>query len=180
MEITQYTVRRARAADMAAVARLAAELVRAHHRMDPARFMAFPEPIEPNYQFYLTTEIKNPQAVLLVAVAGPGETGAEQVLGYAWGQMRGRDYMAMLDAGGVVQDVYVAPQARRKGVARALVGAMAAALHDLGAQRVVLHTAELNQPARKLFADMGFRTTMREMTLTCPHPNPGPIPQARS
>ena len=156
---------------MPQVAHLAAELVREHHRMDPTRFMAFPEPIEPNYQFYLTKEIQNPQAVLLVAVGSPAPAGPEQVVGYAWGQMRGRDYMAMLDAGGVVQDVYVAPQARRKGVARALLRDMVKALHDLGAQRVLLHTAERNHAAKAFFAGTGFRTTMLEMTLVGAEPN---------
>jgi ribosomal protein S18 acetylase RimI-like enzyme len=180
METAPYTVRRARETDMAQVGRLAAELVRAHRQLDPERFMAFPEPIEPRYQFYLTKEIQNPEAVLLVAVGpapAPGSAlagGAEErVLGYAWGQVRGTDYMAMLQAGGVVQDLFVAPEARRKGVAGALVRAVAAELRGLGARRIVLHTAALNQAARAFFAGVGFRMTMVEMMLPCEQ-DPGP------
>ena len=150
---------------MPAVGLLAATLVREPHDLDPARFMAFPEPLEPNYQRYLTTEIHNPQAVLLVAVCGGTDGGAERVVGYAWGQMRGRDYMAMLDAGGCVQDVYVAHEVRRRGVARALLGAMVEALRGLGSQRIVLHTAARNQTAQALFHGLGFRPTMVEMML---------------
>ena len=163
MDAERFAIRRAQEADMPAVGRLAATLVREHHELDPTRFLAFPEPIEPNYQRYLTMEIHNPQAVLLVAVQPATETGQEQVVGYAWGQMRGRDYMAMLDAGGCIQDVYVTPQARRKGVARALLGAMVEALRGLGAQRIILHTAARNQAAQAFFHSLGFRPTMVEM-----------------
>ena len=150
---------------MPAVGRLAATLVREHHGLDPTRFMAFPEPIEPNYQRYLTTEIHNPQAVLLVAVGAPAEGRPQQVVGYAWGQMRGRDYMAMLDAAGCIQDVYVAQAVRRQGVARALVGGVVEALRGLGAQRIVLDTAARNEAAQAFFRSLGFRPTMVEMML---------------
>ena len=151
---------------MPVVACMAATLVREHHALDPARFMAFPEPIEPNYQRYLTSEILNSQAVLLVAVGGSADSGVQPVLGYAWGQMRGRDYMAMLDEGACVQDLYVLSEARRRGVARALLQAMVAALRELGARRIVLHTAAANPAAQALFRGLGFRPTMVEMTLT--------------
>ncbi|PYV37898.1 MAG: hypothetical protein DMG09_13490, partial [Acidobacteria bacterium] len=60
-------IRPATAAEMPAIARLAAKLVRQHHEMDPKRFMVF-EPIEPGYQRFLSKEALNPDAVVLAAV----------------------------------------------------------------------------------------------------------------
>jgi hypothetical protein len=45
-----------------------------------------------------------------------------------------------------------------------LLDATLAALEELGAPRVVLSTAERNEPAQLLFACAGFRRTMIEMT----------------
>lgn len=150
-------VRPARPDDLPAVSRLAAELVRYHHRVDPARFF-LPERVEEGYERWLRAELANPQAVVLVAE----ET--DEICGYAYGRLEPRDWNALLDAHGGLHDVFVAPPARRRGVARALVEGMVAALSALGAPRVVLTTMPQNAAGRALFVALGFRETMIEMT----------------
>lgn len=150
-------IRRARAADLPAVSRLAAELVRLHHRYDPPRFMLV-EPVEEGYQWFFAREIKRRAAVILVAE----DDGA--IVGYAYGTMEGRNWNDLLDAYGKLNDLFVDPTARRHGAGRALVTAMFKELRDRGAPRVVLLSAWKNPEAHAFFEAMGFRRTMVEMT----------------
>ena len=67
---------------------------------------------EPGYERWLTSELGSPDAAIVVAERG----GAEPVLaGYAYGRREPRDWNSLLDACGVVHDLYVAEPARRLG-----------------------------------------------------------------
>ena len=151
------SVRPATPADLPAVARLAAKLVRYHHALDAHRFMIL-EPVEPGYERWLGHELADPQAVIVVAERDG------TLLGYAYGRVEARDWNALLDAHGALHDLYVDEAARSGGVGLALIEAIAARLAALGAPRVVLHTATQNTTAQRLFARAGFRSTMIEMT----------------
>ena len=150
-------IRRARAADLPAVSRLAAELVRLHHRYDPPRFLLI-EPVEDGYQWFFTREIKRRGAIILVA------EDAGRIIGYAYGTMEGRNWNDLLDACGKLNDLFVDPTARRQGTGRALVKGMFAELRGKGAPRVVLLSAWKNPEAHAFFESLGFRRTMLEMT----------------
>lgn len=50
-----------------------------------------------------------------------------------------------------LQDLFTAPEARGKGVARALIGAVEAWARDRGCARVYWHTHESNTTARRLY-----------------------------
>ena len=58
---------------------------------------------------------------------------------------------------GVLTDLYVRPEARRKGVATALTTAVAGALAEMGATHVTLSVDVGNAPARAAYASWGFR-----------------------
>ncbi len=156
-------IRRAVSADMPVVARFAGQLVRFHHALDPQRFLLV-EPLEPGYGWWLSQELLNDKAVVLVA-EDPEKTGADGALmGYVYGRIEERDWNALLDACGALHDVFVAEEARSRGVGELLVNAMAAELSALGAPRMVLSTAVKNLAAQRLFGRLGFRQTMIEMT----------------
>lgn len=155
------TVRPATRADLSEVARLAARLVRLHHGFDPQRFLCM-EPLEPGYERFLAGELADDDAVIFVAVA-QGEVG-ERVVGYAYGRLEPRDWNELLDACGKIHDVFVDESARGHGAAAALVEAIVARLEAKGAPRVVLLSATPNVAAQRLFAKLGFRPTMVEMT----------------
>ncbi len=155
------TVRSATTDDLGALGLLAAQLVRLHRDWDARRFMVV-EPIEDGYRWWLGRELANDKAVVLVAV-DPSAPGAP-VIGYAYGRIEERDWNALLDAHGALHDILVDASHRRRGVASQLLDAMIARLTEMGAPRIVLHTASQNESAQKLFRAAGFRATMIEMT----------------
>jgi ribosomal protein S18 acetylase RimI-like enzyme len=152
-------VRPARPDDLPAVSRLAAELVRMHHRLDPPRFLLV-EPVEDGYQWFFSREIERDGALILIA-----EDDADgRLLGYAYGTLEPRNWNDLLEACGKLNDLYVDAAARRRGAGRMLVDAMFAALKARGAPRVVLLSAWRNPEAHAFFEALGFRRTMVEMT----------------
>jgi len=157
---SQVVVRLCEPADLPAVAKLAARLVREHHAMDPERFLIF-DYIEEGYAAYLGSEMKKKRSLVLVAADPSG------ILGYAYGRIEPRDWNALRESCGVLHDVYVDERARRRGVGARLVDEMVKRLGSLGAPRVVLMTAVQNTNAHGLFKQLGFRTTMLEMTKEC-------------
>lgn len=152
------TVRRAKTADMPGVGRLGAQLVRLHHEFDAERFIAASASTEKGYSSYLGSQLEEPDVVILVA-----ESGGD-VIGYTYAGVEGWDYMALRGPAGVLYDIIVDPAHRGEGIGRQLLDATLAVLAERGAPRVVLSTAEQNEPAQRLFASAGFRRTMIEMT----------------
>ncbi|HEY0554020.1 MAG TPA: GNAT family N-acetyltransferase [Thermoanaerobaculia bacterium] len=158
MSETAIAIRPAAPADLKAVGRLGALLVRVHHDFDPERFIAATPQTEQAYGSFLGRQLEEPNIVILVA-----ERGGE-VVGYTFAGVEGNDYMSLRGPAGVMYDIVVDPAHREQGVGRALLDATLAALEAKGAPRVVLSTAERNEAAQRLFARAGFRRTMIEMT----------------
>ncbi len=152
------SIRPAAPADLKAIGRLGALLVRIHHDFDPDRFIAATPQTEHAYGSFLGTQLAEPNIVILVA-----ERDGE-VIGYAYAGVEGTDYMALRGPAGVLYDLVVDAAHRGQGVGRGLLDATLAALEAKGAPRVVLSTAERNESAQRLFARAGFRRTMIEMT----------------
>lgn len=154
-----FIIRAMTPADLPAAARLAAKLVGMHYELDPKRFLHLPNP-ETGYAQYLASELKSDRVILLVA-----ERAADAaIVGYAYARLEARDYNDLLDACGKLHDLYVDGSARGHGLGEQLVRAAVRLLTEKGAPRVVLMTAVQNEPARRLFQRLGFRTTMLEMT----------------
>jgi ribosomal protein S18 acetylase RimI-like enzyme len=78
--------------------------------------------------------------------------------------VEGYDYMLLRGPAGVLHDLIVSPEYRGRGIGGRLVNAALADLKARGAPRVVLSTADRNQAAQRLFARIGFRRTMIELT----------------
>jgi len=151
-------IRSATPADLAAIGRLGALLVRTHHDFDGERFIAATSRTEHAYGSFLGTQLDEPNIIILVA-----ERDGE-VLGYTYAGVEGTDYMALRGPAGVLYDIVVDPAHRKQGVGRMLLDATLDALKARGAPRVVLSTAERNASAQRLFDRAGFRRTMIEMT----------------
>jgi ribosomal protein S18 acetylase RimI-like enzyme len=157
MDSSPPAVRRATTADLPAMAQMAASLVGFHHTVDPQRFF-LPDGVEEGYRWWFGKELPNEDAILLVACDG------DDVVGYLYGRIEARDWNMLLDRHAALHDVFVADSARKRRVGGALVDAFCAVVKERGVPRVVLHTAASNTPAQALFAKLGFRVTMLEMT----------------
>jgi ribosomal protein S18 acetylase RimI-like enzyme len=157
-DVSAVTIRPAVRADLPAIGRLGALLVRVHHAFDPERFIAAAPNTERSYTEFIETQLGEPKVVILAA-----ERNGE-VVGYAYAGVEGIDYMALRDLAGAVYDIVVDPAHRGQGIGRLLLDATLSALAEMGMPRVVLSTAERNEAAQRLFASAGFRRTMIEMT----------------
>ena len=155
---TDVLIRRATPADLPAIGRLGALLVRTHHAFDPKRFIAATSQTEDGYASFLGSQLDESTVAVLVAV----QDGI--VIGYTYAGVEGRDYMSLRGPAGVLYDILVDPAHRRHGVGRLLLDATLAFFKSRGAPLVVLSTAERNESAQRLFASAGFRPTMVEMT----------------
>ena len=102
------------------------------------------------------------KAVVLAAITR--SRGREQIVGYAYGRLEGRDWNTLRDAAGVGVDLYVVPRERRRGASRLLLDALACELVRRGAPRVVIHVAARNRRARDLRVD-GFRKTVVDLAI---------------
>ena len=157
-ESSDITIRPATAADVNALGRLGALLVKTHYEFDRLRFIAPAPQTADRYGAFLRTQLDAPNVVIYVAER------EGQVLGYAYAGVEGFDYMSLRGPAGALYDIVVDPAHRGRGVGRMLLDATLAALTARGAPRVVLSTAEQNESAQRLFARAGFRRTMVEMT----------------
>jgi ribosomal protein S18 acetylase RimI-like enzyme len=152
------TVREMTRSDLDAVGRLAEGLVSLHHAWDENRFFTVPD-VAGGYRYWFNTQLGKEDVLLLVAEDG----GA--ILGYLYGTMEERDWAMLLDAHGAVHDVFVSADARKRGVAQALMNAAKERFQQRGLERVVLYTSVNNKEGRALFEKLGYRSTMVEMTL---------------
>lgn len=155
---SDIVIRLAEPADLAALGRLGAELVRAHHRFDARRFIAPTGDIEAGYARFLGDQLDQAGSVIYVAARG------DALLGYVYAGLEPASWKELRGPAGFIHDLLVEPPARGQGVAKRLLAAAAAWLEQRGAPRLVLWTAHHNDAARRLFAGLGFRPTMVEMT----------------
>jgi ribosomal protein S18 acetylase RimI-like enzyme len=151
-------IRKATQADLPALGRLGALLLRAHYQFDAQRFMAPQGDTEGGYAWFLGTQLREDDVVVFVA-----EQQAA-VVGYVYAGLEPQSWKELREACGFIHDVVVDERGRRMGVATALIDAAVKWLREHGAPRVMLWTAQQNEGAQQLFERLGFRRTMVEMT----------------
>ena len=153
-----FTIRPASRADLPALGRLGALLLRTHHEFDSRRFMAPGENPDAGYAWFLGTQLDEEDVIVLVAEQ------QSSVVGYVYAGLEPLSWKELRDACGFIHDVVVDERIRRSGAATALIEAASAWLRERGAPRVILWTAHSNAGAQQLFDRLGFRRTMIEMT----------------
>src|SRR5258706_2709136 len=99
--------------------------------------------VESGYAWFRGTQLEEDQAAVLVAE----RDGV--IVGYVYAALEPESWKELRDSAGFIHDVVVAPEARRSGIASALVGAACDWLRSIGAPRVILGTAEKNDPAQR-------------------------------
>ena len=144
--------------DQEALGRYGAALMRQHHAADPRRFILTDRP-ESGYGRFLVSRLSDPSFVVLVA-----ELSGE-VVGYVLAGLEPTSWRDLRGPCGFVHDVYVDERARRQGTGQALLSAAIAWAQSKGLAQAVLWSKSGNDAAQRLFAGLGFRPTMIEMTL---------------
>lgn len=151
-------IRQATPEDMPAVGRLGALLIRTHHTFDAARFIADTHDSAEGYAWFLGTQLQRKDAAVLVAEDGG------RVMGYTYVTVEDEDWMSLRGPAGVLHDVVVEPEHRRRGIGQLLLDAALDFVASRGAPQAVLYTAVANKSAQRMFERAGFRPTMIEMT----------------
>lgn len=157
--MSDLVIRRAKESDLPTLGRLGALLMRTHYGFDSKRFLDPGTHPEEGYAWFLGEQLKDEANVVVLVAERQGE-----VAGYVYAGLEPISWKDLRDACGFIHDIVVDERGRRSGVATALLDAAMQWLRDQGAPRVVLWTAEQNEPAQGLFARLGFRRTMVEMT----------------
>ena len=110
-----FLIRRADAADLPALGKLGASLLRTHYSFDPQRFMAPRGDPEAGYGWFLGTQLEEDDVAVFVAER------SGNAIGYVYAGMEPQSWKELREAAGFIHDVVVAPEAQRSGVASALV-----------------------------------------------------------
>jgi len=151
-------IRKAERRDLEALGQLGAMLMATHYAFDPQRFLAPGSATERGYASFLGSVLGDPDACVFVAEQNT-------IVGYVYAALEPLSWKELRGPAGFVHDIAVMETARRSGIATSLLRAAVAWLRDHGAPRVILWTAAPNEAAQALFRRLGFRDTMREMTL---------------
>lgn len=152
-----HTIRPAIPSDQDSLGRYGAELMRQHHASDTSRFILTQHP-EAGYGRFLVSQIDDPECLVLVA------EDAGRVLGYVYASLEGTSWRDLRGPCGFVHDVYVDEGARHRRIGRDLVVAAMKWIRSHDMRQVVLWSKTRNVSAQRLFASLGFRETMIEMT----------------
>lgn len=151
-------IRPATASDEPTLGRLGAALMRQHHASDPRRFILTKDP-EHGYGRFLVSQVEDPDCLVLVAER------SNEVVGYVFADIEPTSWRDLRGPCGFIHDVYVHESARRQGTGEALARAAIAWIRGKGMTEVVLWSKSGNESAQRMFAKLGFRKTMIEMTL---------------
>ena len=153
------TIRPVKPQDKDALGRLGAMLMRTHYEFDRQRFLEPRESAERGYGSFLTSILESSDACVFVAETENG------IAGYVYAGLEPMSWKELRGPAGFIHDILITENERRSGAASALMDAAIAWLRERGAPRVILWTAAPNETAQRLFRRLGFRETMREMTL---------------
>lgn len=151
-------IRKAEPRDRESLGRLGAMLMHAHYAFDPQRFLAPGKGAEHGYGAFLSGMIDSEDNMVLVAEEN------DRIIGYVFATLEPLSWKELRGPSGFIHDVAVAEEARGRGVATKLLESAIAWLRDRRTPRVILWTASANE-AHSLFAKLGFRDTMIEMTM---------------
>jgi GNAT superfamily N-acetyltransferase len=168
--VTNHFIRPATADDVPGVLPMVRAICDLHQRHDPQRFKVRPDVLE-RYAKWLPERAADPRSVFLVAEQHAGTDAPAQaaparartLVGFTVGTIEPEVPIFWVPECGWIHDLWVEPEQRRAGVARALAQAAVDRFRALGVAQVRLHTGVFNDAARAAFGSIGFRPCVVEM-----------------
>jgi ribosomal protein S18 acetylase RimI-like enzyme len=151
-------IRPATASDVPGVLPMVAKICALHEQWDPAKYGFLPSPQE-KYRRWLSARASDPKSVFLVAER------EDRLVAFLIGMIEEEIPIYRLREFGFIHDLWVEEEYRHEGIARQMVMLAVERFKAAGVSQIRLDTAAANEPARKLFASCGFRTSIIEMLL---------------
>ena len=156
------TIRPATAEDVPAVIPMVEKLAKLHEQWDPVRYDYKPGAAE-MYRKWLATRAGDPRSVFLVADHERLLADVPFLVGFVIGTVESAIPIYRTAAFGFVHDLWVEEDYRNEGIGRQMAMLAIEKFRAIGVNQVRLETAACNEPARKLFASVGFRPASSEM-----------------
>lgn len=155
--MTTFRVRRAGRADLPLIVERWLELMAAHQAIDPVLY-ATASHAEGTYRAFVRRHFDKPDSVVLVAT----DPGDRQVLGYLVGGSGQRAPMFRIRQVGMIFDLAVRPDQRRRGVGRALVDVALAHFRQRGMGYAQVNFDPSNPSASGFWPAQGFDVLLCE------------------
>ncbi len=149
MESEDFTIRPGRRDDAAEAARLWMHSAEEHTAHDPVYETA--PGAEKTMRRFLADLASSGHSFLFVAVSGG------RVVGFISGELREGSPTFLPKTWASVDDVFVEPGHRNRGMGRAFIKSVEAWAKERGASGVSLQVAAANARARRFYEDLGFR-----------------------
>lgn len=153
-------IRRAKQSDIPEVLPMVGKICALHETWDSAKYGFLPNP-EQRYESWLGKLVKSDRNVFLVAE----DQTNQKLAGFLAATIEREIPIYRLQEFAFIHDLWVEPEYRRSGVARQLVMEAMEQLQKLGVAQIRLDTAAINETARKLFSECGFRPSTVEMLI---------------
>ena len=149
MESAEFTIRPGRRDDAAEAARLWVQSAEEHTAHDPVYETA--PGAEKTMRRFLADLASSGHSFLFVAVADG------RVVGFISGELREGSPTFLPKTWASVDDVFVEPDHRNRGMGRALLQSVGEWARQRGASGISLQVAAANARARKFYEELGFR-----------------------
>jgi ribosomal protein S18 acetylase RimI-like enzyme len=146
---TEFTIRPGRREDATEAARLWMQSAEEHTAHD--RVYATAPGAEKTMRRFLADVANSGYSFLFVAVAGG------RMVGFISGELRQGSPTFLPKTWASVDDVFVEPAHRNRGVGRALLQSVQSWAQERGADGISLQVAAANARGRKFYEDLGFR-----------------------
>jgi ribosomal protein S18 acetylase RimI-like enzyme len=144
-----FTIRQGRKDDAAEAARLWMQSAEEHTAHDKVYETALGA--EKTMRRFLADVANSGYSFLFVAAAG------ERTVGFISGELRQGSPTFLPKTWASVDDVFVRPEYRNRGMGRALLQSVQAWAQERGADGISLQVAAANARGRKFYEDLGFR-----------------------
>lgn len=152
-------IRPATVSDVTFVLPMIAKICALHESWDKAKYGFLPN-TERSYQGWLKKMVGSDRAVFLVAETSEQPTN---LAGFIVATIEKEIPIYRLKEYGFIHDLWVEPEYRRTGVAKQMVTRTIEGFKQMGVQQIRLDTAAINEAARRLFSECGFRVSTIEM-----------------